>query len=108
MKRLYIAGPMSGWTDMNFPAFSKAAASLRAAGFEVVNPVDVCPDPGMAWVDCMKRDIPAMLGCDGVATLDGWTSSRGAALEVTIAERLGMPVAPLAVWMESKTGGAAA
>jgi hypothetical protein len=38
MTRAYIAGPMTGLPEFNFPAFHAAAASLRARGFEVENP----------------------------------------------------------------------
>lgn len=38
--RVYLAGPMTGIADYNFPAFNAAAARLRAEGFDVVNPAD--------------------------------------------------------------------
>lgn len=38
--RVYLAGPMTGIADYNFPAFNAAAARLRAVGFDVVNPAD--------------------------------------------------------------------
>jgi len=90
--RWYIAGPMTGHKDLNFPAFAAEAARLRALGHEVVNPAEVNPDPGMAWAECLRRDIPALLTCDGVALLPGWENSRGARLERHIAEALAMPV----------------
>lgn len=40
----------------------------------------------------MRRDIAALMDCDTVATLPGWEHSKGARLEVLIAERLGMTV----------------
>ena len=39
-KRLYVAGPMRGIKDFNFPAFDEAATFLRNAGYEVCNPAD--------------------------------------------------------------------
>ena len=36
--RLYLAGPMSGIKDFNFPAFNEAAEHLRKLGYEVFNP----------------------------------------------------------------------
>ncbi|WP_368640457.1 DUF4406 domain-containing protein [Castellaniella ginsengisoli] len=88
----YIAGPMTGLPDLNFPAFHAAAAALRAAGLDVVNPAEVCPDPAMAWADCMRRDITALMDCDSILLLDGWMDSRGARLERHIAVQLGMRV----------------
>lgn len=90
MKRLYLAGPMSGLPELNFPAFHRAAQSLRASGYEVVNPAEVNPEAGMKWEDAMRADIPELCRCDGIALLPGWERSRGARLEAHIAHELGM------------------
>jgi nucleoside 2-deoxyribosyltransferase len=90
MKRVYLAGPMSGHPDLNFPAFHRAAASLRASGYEVLNPAELVPDQTTKWEDCMRKDIAALVTCDGIALLPGWENSRGAQLENLIASRLGM------------------
>ncbi|MNL71801.1 hypothetical protein D3C87_1970140 [compost metagenome] len=66
-------------------------ANLRADGHTVTNPAELNPDGG-SWNDCMRRDIAALMYCDTVATLPGWEHSKGARLEVLIAERLGMTV----------------
>lgn len=89
--RLYLAGPMTGLPELNFPAFHAEAARLRAMGHDVVNPAEVNPDPGAAWADCMRADIRELCTCDGVALLPGWEKSRGATLEHHIAVALGMP-----------------
>lgn len=93
---IYIAGPMTGIPQFNFPAFHAAAAALRSAGWDVVNPAEVCPDPTMAWLDCMRRDIAALMGCDSIALLPGWMDSKGARLERHIAVQLGLQVHDMA------------
>nr|WP_256261382.1 DUF4406 domain-containing protein [Pseudomonas gingeri] len=89
--RIYLSGPMTGLPGLNFPAFAAMTASLRAGGHTVTNPAELNPDGG-TWNDCMRRDICALMDCDTVATLPGWEHSKGARLEVLIAERLGMTV----------------
>lgn len=76
--KLYIAGPMTGLPDLNFPAFHAEAARLRALGYEVSNPAEINPDPTAGWEACMRADIAELVKCDGVAlvwvamTVSGW------------------------------------
>lgn len=90
--RIYIAGPMTGIKDLNFPAFHATAARLREAGHEVVNPAEVNPDPTAKWVDCMRADIRELVTCDAIAMLQGWEKSKGATLEHHIARQLELTV----------------
>jgi hypothetical protein len=92
MKRIYISGPMSGMPEHNFPAFNAEAARLRALGYDVVNPVDINPDPGVTWDQCLRNDLQALLTCDTLALLDGWMISQGAHLELHVAHRIGMRI----------------
>ncbi len=90
MNTLYIAGPMSGIPDFNYPAFRAEAERLRALGFEVENPAD---NPEQKdWASYLRVALVQMLSCDLVALLPGWQQSRGACLEVHVAKALGMPV----------------
>ncbi|WAX22827.1 hypothetical protein MAJJADAN_00065 [Pseudomonas phage Amjad_SA] len=88
MKRVYISGPMTGLPDFNYPAFNAEAARLRALGYHVENPAENPEQP--CWEDYMKVAIRQMLTCDTIAVLPGWGKSRGAWMEVSIAERVGM------------------
>lgn len=90
--RVYVSGPMSGLPDLNFPAFNAAAATLRARGYEVVNPAEINVDPKAEWSACMRADIAQLVTCDALALLYGWQHSRGANLERDIAAALGMRI----------------
>lgn len=90
--RIYVAGPMSGYPELNFPAFHAETARLRALGHEAVNPAEVNPDPGMEWRDCMRADIKVMVDCDAIQLLPKWQHSKGACLEYQIATALGLAV----------------
>jgi hypothetical protein len=90
--KLYIAGPMTGLPDLNFPAFHAQAAQLRAQGHEVVNPAELNPDPSIAWAVCMLRDLEELSRCEGIVMLPGWEQSPGAQIERLWAGRLGLHV----------------
>ena len=90
--KTYLAGPMSGHEDLNFPAFHAEAARLRSLGVEVVNPAEINVDPDAKWVDCMRKDIAELVTCERIAMLPGFAHSRGAMLEHYIAQALGMRI----------------
>ncbi|WP_312491924.1 DUF4406 domain-containing protein [Pseudomonas cremoris] len=91
MKRIYLSDPMTGLPGLNFAALHAMTTNLSAGGHTVTNPAELNPDGG-TWNDCMRRDIAALMDCDALATLPGWEHSKGARLEVLIADRLGMTV----------------
>jgi len=104
--RVYIAGPMSGHEDLNFPAFHAAAAEYRTRGAFVINPAEInsaevqtamsgtltAEQYHAHWARCMKKGINALMTCDGIVMLPGWQKSRGAKLERHIARNLGLTI----------------
>lgn len=90
--RLYIAGPMTGIHELNFPAFHAVAASLRAAGHEVANPAEINADPSTGWEACMFRDLEELTQCSGIVMMPGWEKSPGAQIERLWAIRTGKQV----------------
>jgi Domain of unknown function (DUF4406) len=109
--KLYLAGPMRGIYEFNFPAFFDAAAELRALGHTVFSPAerDVEEYGDSIWrgrsgnpaevpfFDYRKAyyaDITHICqgGCEAVVCLPGWEASRGATGEVAIARALELRV----------------
>lgn len=109
---VYIAGPMTGIPQFNFPAFDAAADVLRQRGYTVVSPAE-CDDPetraqalaspdgapgsgsanGETWGDFLARDVKLISDhVDGIVVLPGWRGSRGACLEVFVAHLCDKPV----------------
>ncbi|MDQ0735314.1 DUF4406 domain-containing protein [Arthrobacter agilis] len=82
---LYLAGPMSGLPDFNYPAFHEAAAKLRAAGYTVLNPAENPKPEPETWQGYMRLAIAQLIQADGIALLPGWEVSRGAMVEYTLA-----------------------
>lgn len=91
---MYIAGPMTGYADFNYPAFYEAASAWEAQGWEVSNPAVHSDIVGLtaSHATYMRMSIEDLLECDAIAMLPGWESSIGATLEHRIAEVLGMTV----------------
>lgn len=94
-KSVYIAGPMTGLPEYNYPAFFAAEARFEAAGWTVFNPArhdaswitdDMDPD----WVRAqyMRQDILDVMDANAIALLPGWEASKGADAELTVAKIL--------------------
>ena len=112
--KVYVAGPMTGIPKFNFPAFDAAAASLRAAGFDVVSPAELDDPEDRAaalasetgssleygkgqkktWGQFLARDVLLIAddGIDAIFVLSGWSASRGARLETFVGFLCGIPV----------------
>ena len=92
----YLAGPMSGYPEFNFPAFRDAARELVDMGLRNLyhTATGVPPREAVAkpWEDYLRDALRLMLTCDAVVVLPGWRESKGARLEVYVALELGMPV----------------
>jgi len=80
--------------------FRAAQIALIEAGYTVISPLDICCD-GWDWHKCMRRCIEVLASsCDCVAFIPSGYKSDGMALEVHIAERLGMPVRTVENWIK--------
>lgn len=103
--KVYIAGPMSGMPDDNYPAFARAAERLRAVGYEVRSPHEGGATPEEAamslrmgaqfretpeYAGILRRTMGMLLECDAICLLTGWQHSKGASAEHRVAEALGM------------------
>lgn len=88
--KVYIAGPMTGRPDFNYPAFHAAAAALRATGWEVENPAE---NLGQAsYGDYLRAGVRQLIDCTAIVMLPGWRESKGAQLEHSIALALGLQI----------------
>lgn len=109
LTKVYIAGPMTGVKDWNFPAFFEAEKTLVSMGYEVVNPAHNNGDtlelaledagspeaPKRDWLYYIRRDLPQLLHCDVICLLPNWKDSKGAKLEYEVAKGIGLPVLKL-------------
>lgn len=107
--KLYIAGPMTGIPDHNYPAFHAASEELSNAGYLVLhtaNPDNLEPEKlkSTTWQQWLKKAIARMMDADAIALLPGWQASKGARLEVMVGLEVGMHSAPVKDWLESAAG----
>lgn len=88
--KLYVAGPMRGYPEHNYPAFFEAAGKIRTAGHVVYNPAE--HDAGALRANLASDLAWIGLVADGIVLLPGWESSLGANAEVALARAIGIPV----------------
>lgn len=91
--KLYIAGPMTGLPEFNYPAFNAVAKRLRELGHEVLNPAENPHPPCGTWAGYMRMALVQLVQCECIVLLPGWAESRGALLERAIAQALGIDIA---------------
>ena len=103
MTTYYLAGPMRGLPQCNFPAFNDAAECLRRRGFHIISPAEL--DSAATRAEALAcvggEDLPTYGGetpgeilardvrivadeVDGLIFLPGWEKSRGARLEAFV------------------------
>lgn len=112
--KIYVAGPMRGIPEFNFPAFNAATVALRAAGHTVFNPaekdnerhgVDIskgnttgdeavaAQQHGFNLREALGHDLAYICAeADAVALLPGWENSKGANAERATALALGLEI----------------
>lgn len=101
-KKVYVAGPMLGFAEFNFPAFDAASRELRRKGWWVFNPAEMDRATGIdEFTDplppdflrhAMRRDLAAICECDAIYLLRGWEKSSGAGVELTLARFLKLEI----------------
>ncbi len=96
---LYIAGPMAGVEDFNYPLFYEVEEKLNAIGIETINPAEldrldktvptttVTP---LLRAGFLKRDFHHLTTMEGIVLLEGWQDSTGANAELMVAQISGM------------------
>lgn len=97
----YLAGPMKGYPEHNYPTFQRAAQVLRNTGIDIVSPaelhvkVDVKAEEERTdyGYDFLQRDITFLtMHCHGLILLKGWPKSHGARTELSVAMSLDFPI----------------
>lgn len=91
MKKIYIAGKVTGLertcVENNFNTLERY---FRKKGFEVINPIKLVSHE-TPWKEAMKICIQNLIDSDLIYPMNNWNQSKGAAIELKIAEMFGIP-----------------
>lgn len=98
--KAYVAGPMRGYDQFNFPMFDKCALYLREElGWKVCSPAEHDRETGFDetrngltdfdFQAAMQWDLAAVLWADCVVLLPDWRESTGVGIELNAARATG-------------------
>lgn len=106
MKKIYVAGPMSGYPKFNFPAFFAAQERLEAEGWTVFNPAEkdqeadldaeavktgdaaLAVEKGFDFREAFAWDVNRIIESTAIYMLPGWEFSPGATAEHAVARAM--------------------
>jgi hypothetical protein len=92
-KKVYLSSKITGDPDYKSKFFAKEL-ELKAQGYEVVNPawLENIIGKGLDYDTYLKAATKLMLACDLVVMFGDWQSSKGCAIEKSIALTLGIMI----------------
>lgn len=94
-KVYYIAGPMTGYEQFNYPKFHQVTAIMRGENLVVLSPAEnftLAEQREVAWSDAVRTALRQLLDADCLVLLPGWDASAGTKIERKVASVLGMPI----------------
>ena len=92
---IYISGSITGVEDLNKPKFDEAEKRFSELGYVVINPhnIKLRKNQKPIWQNYMINDIAILLKyCNKVAVLDDWSNSKGAKIEIFLAQEFGIEI----------------
>lgn len=98
MEKFYLAGPMTGLPEYNFPEFDRYCEILRKKNFDIISPHEIdhgeTPETrgSLDYHLYIKEGLKALLTCDAVILMPGWENSHGSRFEVEVARKCGMNI----------------
>ena len=110
--KVYVAGPMQGIPEFNYPMFNEVTAAFRANGHMVFNPAEkdievhgtdisngndkgciatAAAEHGFSLRRALRDDLVWIAeNAEGIVLLPGWEYSKGAGAEWALAKALGL------------------
>lgn len=92
-KTVYISCPITGQDMIRVRAYIGIAKNyIKNCGNIPVSPLEVSNDINAPYSEHMGKDIMALLECDAVLFLRGWSTSKGCSLEFEAAKIYGKEI----------------
>lgn len=79
--KIYISLPITNNVEACKARVASISKQLVQKGHEVVSPFDISPGTKRSYAYYISRDIQALLGCDAIFLLSGWSESQSCNLE---------------------------
>jgi hypothetical protein len=110
--KYYLAGPMTGRPQFNYPLFDRVSEALRSIGYDIISPAEMDIEEVRAnamanmtgemaqfnevsdetWGDFLARDVKMIADeLDAIILLPEWETSKGARLEAFVSVMVGNP-----------------
>jgi hypothetical protein len=90
--KYYLSGAITKQPDFK-KYFKDCEDELRGWGiFNIFNPAATDWPQDVKWETCMRYDLKNLMDCDVLVLLPNWKKSRGVALEIHIAKKLGIRI----------------
>ena len=87
--RIYLAGPMTGIEDYNFPLFNKITREIRAEGYQVFNPAEFDnADQTHRYYMIRTLMVLSIFDFDMIVLLPNWEKSKGVKIEKFLADNM--------------------
>ena len=87
---VYISGKITGMEEQAYKNFEEAENYITSLGFNVINPMKLTHNHDKTWNSYMKECLKHLMDCDYIYLINGYEESKGAKLELYIAEELGI------------------
>jgi hypothetical protein len=90
--KIYIAGPMTGLPEYNYPKFYEIESLLREIGYSFIfNPAEIANgETGRHYSYYIRESLKMISKADAVVFLNDWENSKGANLEFHAAKLMGL------------------
>ena len=106
--RIYLSGKITGREKDDYTRqFARAEQFYKSGGFDVVNPVKIGEEilkrnPKATYSEIMAADLKALAECTHIVLLEGWEESKGAKMEKAEAEKMGLEIMYLKLFVGKK------